>query len=217
MRGAGSRARKTSEDKTSSPTERAQPLRGRAFSKKTTTDPDPRVATLRERFEAAYLGRFGRACVETAYAKTGKLAKAVLAALDAQAVDALAEIEALFPAYFDLAERDSFHAGAPLELFLSGKTLNRLRASRANGNGAPAPAVNLRRGAVDAALRALVPDGARVRFDGEEWRAAHREEGLLISTRTGGMNLTNAVVARLNGASEAAIPAAVRRLVEVLP
>ena len=194
----------------------ARSLRSRPSPKKKTTDRDPRVTTLRERFAAAYLARFGRACVETAYAKTGKLAKAVLAALDAQGVDALAEVEALFPAYFDLAERDSFHAGAPLERFLTGATLNRLRASRANGNGAPAVAVNPRRAAVDAALRALVPDGARVRFDGEVWRAGWREEGLLGSTRASGTNITTDIAARLNGATEAEIPAAVRKLVEVM-
>lgn len=91
--------------------------------------PDPRVKLLVDRFVAAFSAEFGRSPVLTGHAALAKRAKDLLRGMDlAGEADALGALDGLLPAYFELARRDRFYAGAPLGKFLDGATIERLRA-----------------------------------------------------------------------------------------
>lgn len=98
---------------------------------------DPRNAELRSAFEFAYLERFGAPHITTDPKRVNGQIAGALKTIGGD--DPVGTLRPLFEAYFDLADRDQFYAGAPLEKFLAGGTLMKLRAAvkHAPQQGAP--------------------------------------------------------------------------------
>lgn len=89
--------------------------------------PDPRRNFVWTEYEAAYLKRYGTKPAVTSFPRVMEQIGAALRAVDGD--DRTQALVGLIPAYFDLADRDKFYEGAPIEKLLMGTTLSKLRAS----------------------------------------------------------------------------------------